>query len=215
MRSSSAGLLLVVAALAAVAQQRDFLTASEVDQVREVQEPNERLQLYVHFARQRMDMLKHLFAEHKPGRSGMIHDLLEDYQKIIEAIDTVADDALGRKADIAIGMKAVAGAEKELAAELHRIADANPPDLARYKFVLEQAIEATEDSLEESGADLKARAHDVREREAREKKELEEMMQPDQVKQRRAEEKKSQEKKRKAPSLLKKGETLDHQNQKR
>src|SRR6267378_8389768 len=114
----------LMVAIGGFAQQRDFLTADEIDQVREAQEPNARLKLYIHFARQRMSMLQQFLAKEKPGRSALIHDVLEDYTHIIEAIDTVADDALKRKVAIDEGMAAVAAAEKELAARLKKIEEA-------------------------------------------------------------------------------------------
>ena len=39
----------------------------------------------------------------KAGRSLLIHDTLDDYAKIIEAIDVVSEDALKKKRDIAEG----------------------------------------------------------------------------------------------------------------
>ncbi len=199
---------------APVFAQRDFLTADEIDQVRQVQEPNERIKLYLSFARQRLDQVEQLAKEDKAGRGGLIHDLLDQYNQIIDAIDTVADDALQRKLAIDLGMKAVSGSEKEFLPILERIRDSNPKDLARYEFVLTQAIDTTKDSLDASNEDLGKRASEVSEREQREKKELEGMMQPKDREEKKAAQAKQAEAdkgKRKPPTLLKKGETIKKQ----
>lgn len=195
-----------------IAQQRDFLTADEIGQVRLAQEPALRLKLYAAFARERLALIESLVAKEKAGRSAMIHDAIEDYTKIIEAIDTVADDALRRNLPIEEGMTAVVDAEKEFSDRLRQLEESKPKDLARYQYVLTNAIEATEDSLELSQQDLKDRKADFAERQAKEKKEREAMMTPTEVESRRAAEKKQAEtetkEKRKAPTLRRKGEVV-------
>lgn len=197
--------------LAAAAQERDFLTADEVDQIRLAQEPNLRLKLYSEFARMRVDLLKQMVAREKPGRSALIHSTLEDYIRIIEAIDIVTEDALRRNADLAEGVPIVAKAEEEMLAALEQIQESNPSDLSRYKFVLISAIEVTEDSLELAQEDLAKRKHDANVRLSDERKQREALMTPADLESRRAAEKKKAEaeqtQKRKAPTLRRKGES--------
>ena len=203
--------LLLCALLALpLAAQRDFLTADEADQIRlTAQDPNTRLKLYVHFARQRVDMVKSLLAKEKAGRSILVHDALDDYTKIIDALDDVVDDALKRKTDIQAGLALVKSGEAELLADLEQLQDASPKDMARYQFVLKQAIETTSDSLDLAKQDMGVRAAGVKEREDKEKKEIEGMMQPRDLEAKKEAEKKAaaaESKKRKAPTLRRKGE---------
>jgi hypothetical protein len=163
--------LLLFCAGLGFAQNHDFLTADEIDQVRDAQDPNLRLKLYLVFARQRLALLEQYLAKEKPGRSALIHDALEDYTHIIEAIDTVSDDALVRKVPIDLGMKEVAATEAEMLTTLQKIQDSAPKDLARYDFVLKNAIDTTSDSKELSEEDLHKRAGDVIAEEKKEKQE--------------------------------------------
>lgn len=203
-------LIFTLAVTSAAAQPRDFLTADEVDQVRLAQEPNLRLKLYLGFAKERVALIEQLAAKEKAGRSALIHDTLDGYTKIIEAIDTVSDDALRRNLDITEGMDAVAGAEREFAARLRKVEESAPADLQRYAFVLTNAIEATEDSLEMAQEDMKERKAGVAKRRATEDKEREELMTPtDRTARQAAQKKKAEEEaktKRKAPTLRRKGE---------
>src|SRR3954453_6157914 len=195
------------------AQQRDFLTADEVDQIREAQEPNARLTLYAKFAKERIALVRSLLAKEKAGRSLMIHDALEDYAKIIDAIDDVSDQAVAKKAELKEGLSSVARVEQDALPVLKRVQDSKPKDLERYEFVLKTAIETTRDSLDLAESDVEQRAKDVEAREEREKKAMRDAMTPTEREGRQAEESKTaakaeaeQEKQRKAPTLMRPGE---------
>lgn len=210
LRSPFLSIFFVMLCAMPVAAQRDFLTSDEVDRLREVQAPDDRLKMYVLFARQRVDLLDQLFAKEKAGRSILIHDTLDQYTKIIEAIDTVVDDALARKRPVT-ELPKIAKAERDLLAKLEKFAQIQAADTERYRFSLDQAIDTTKDSADTSEVDLTERTREVEANEKRIEKEREAMSTPEKKdeKQQTAAEKKAAQPKKKS-SLLKKGESLDN-----
>lgn len=202
----------LLAVAMALPAQKDFLTEDEIERVRLAQEPNERLKLYSTLARQRVDQLDQLFAKEKAGRSILIHDLLEQYAKIIEAIDIVADDALRRGAVLEEGMKLAIDAEKKMLVKLEKFAGLEARDLSRYEFALQTAIDTTKDSIEMGEEDLGTRAKRATVSAETEKKQREAMMTPAELEEKKASEKKLNEdpklKGRKPPTLRRKGEEV-------
>ena len=201
---------MIVLALTAITalsgQDRDFLSPNEVDQIRQAQDPNDRLVLYVHFAKQRMDLVNNYLAKEKPGRSIFVHNALDDYNKIIEAIDSVSDDALRRNKPIDKGMLAVVDAEKGFLDQLGKIDDTPPHDFDRFKFVLEQAMDTTRDSRELSLADTHKRSTDLAAEDSKQKRDREAMMPAKEAAERKKAQAATEDEKKKVPSLYKPGE---------
>lgn len=214
MKRIALGVLLMLPLAIPAAAQKDFLTEDETDQLREIQEPDLRLQLYLRFARQRLDLIQQLFAKPPAGRSGMLHDTLEQFASIIEAIDTNIDDALQRRKPLT-SLAAVAKSEREMLVKLEKYTDIQAPDRGRFQFALEQAIETLRDSADLSDQDLETRAKDLKERDEAAQKARDEANLPD----RKSEQAKQREREKaeaegttpgkKKPSLYRKDEKKD------
>jgi hypothetical protein len=204
-----------------VAQERDFLSTDEAEQIKDAQDPNQRMALYAKFARRRIDLVKSLIAKDKANRAVLIHDALNDYSKIIDALDDVADDALQRKIDVKPAVDLIQGYERDLLPILQKIRESHPKDIDRYDFVLKTAIDTTSDSLELAEADIGERTKDVQARAAQEKKTLDENRSPTERDAKQADAKKAADQQqqqqqdaaqqRKPPTLLRPGETLGGQ----
>ena len=190
-------LLACVATLAAqeyIGARREFLTDHEIEAIREAQDPNLRIQRYLEFAKLRIELLRRRLAEEKPGRSQIIHRTLKEYGHILEAVDTVVDDALDRDFDISPTIGPLLARQETFLAALEKIADDPPQDHFRYQFVLADAIDITRDSMALAGGDLGARKAAIQEADEQEvskreasmvpelKKELEEIRREEQKK---------------------------------
>ncbi|HXM40149.1 MAG TPA: hypothetical protein VN924_02800 [Bryobacteraceae bacterium] len=117
--------------------------------------------------------------------------------------------------NIKVGLTAVVTAESEMPASLQKIQDSQPKDMSRYDFVLKQSIDGTNDSLDLARQDPAVRAAAVAAKLAKEKKEGEAAMSPTERDAKQAEEAKAEreKEKKKAPTLLRPGETPKDQDQ--
>jgi hypothetical protein len=207
-------LFLVLASGLPALAQRDFLTSDEIEKVREAQLPNDRLKLYALLAKQRLDQLQRLLEKEKKGRSLAARELLEDYASIIDAIDTVSDDALKRGIDITEGTAAVAGSEKRFLDQLQKIQDRNLADVDLYAVALKEAIAGTSDSMDLAKEDAAGRAAKLSAEDKKEKDEAEKTLKAEDSKGKPGEAATDEEAKktdddkpkRKPPTLLRPGE---------
>ena len=150
-----AGLCLFVLTAGATAQRhRDPLTQAEIDQVRDASwEPQQRLGLYVQFARARLVKLEQMRTDPKTkNRAQQTHDRLDDFLLIYDELNDNIDTYADRKDDIRKPLKVILDADTEFEAKLRALKDAAniPPEEAkRYEFVLSNALDTLDSSTED------------------------------------------------------------------
>jgi hypothetical protein len=146
---------LMMSTLAAVAQKhRDPLTPPEIDQIRDASwEPKQRLALYVQFARTRLEKLEQMRADPKTtDRPQQTHDLLDDFQLLYDELNDNIDTYIDRKDDIRKPLKQIIDADTEFQAKLRALKDAaevKPAEYREYEFVLSNAIDTVQSSIED------------------------------------------------------------------
>ena len=156
MRSAAlrVALLLIVTLPTWAQQHRDPLNPLEVDQLRDTMlEPDERLKLYVKFARDRMNKLEQMRADPKAvNRPKQTHDMLEDFLAVYDELNDNVDMYMGRKDDIRKPLKAIIEADTEFQAKLRAIKDSAHLDAGesqQYEFLLSNAIDTVDSSADD------------------------------------------------------------------
>ena len=153
---SWAGVVLLLAAgCATVAQRhRDPLTQPEIDQIRDASwEPQQRLTLYVQFARARLVKLEQMRSDPKTtDRAQQTHDLLDDFQLLYDELNDNIETYVDRKDDIRKPLKLIIAADTEFQAKLRALkdaADVKPEESRQYEFVLSNLLDSVDTSSED------------------------------------------------------------------
>src|ERR1700732_1333863 len=147
-------LMLLIAALAAGERRRDPLTQAEIDQVRDASwEPQQRLGLYMKFARSRLVALEQMRDDPKTkDRALQTHDRLDDFLLIYDELNDNVETYLNRKDDIRKPLKLIIDADTEFQAKLRALKDAADipaEEVKAYEFILSNALDTLDSSAEE------------------------------------------------------------------
>jgi hypothetical protein len=148
------GLLLLAAAAASAQRHRDPFTQSEIDEIRDASwDPQQRLSLYVQFARARLVALEQMRSDPKTkDRPRQTHDKLDDFLLIYDELNDNIDTYIDRKDDIRKPLKVILDADTEFQAKLRALKDApdvSPEETNRYEFILTNALETLDSSSED------------------------------------------------------------------
>jgi hypothetical protein len=153
-------LLMAAMPLAAQLTGREPLNEKEIDQLREVaQEPEKRLKLMVEYARARLATIDQLRGDPRfaADRGARVHDLLEDFTKLVDEMGDNIDDYVARKSDLRKALKLVIQGDTEFQLKLRTLKEQGPgagakPDTetADYNFALQNAAESVNLSLDDS-----------------------------------------------------------------
>ena len=135
-------------------RRRDPLTRLEVDQLRDTAwEPEERLKLYIKFARARLAVLEQVRADPKvTDRAQATHDKLQDFLDVYDELNDNVDTYEGRKSDLRKALKAVIEGDAEFQSKLRAFKDsvtAAREDAKDYEFLLANALEAVDNGAQD------------------------------------------------------------------
>jgi hypothetical protein len=147
---ASAVFCAVLPIYARAAQGKDYLSALEADKIRDAETSNERIRLFLTFAEDRLKKFQYEIEHPSSNRHGeMLNALLNAY---VGCVDDAADTiqlGIEKQEDIRKGVDLMASRTKDFLPILQKYA-ANGPGLEIYKDNLDDAIEGTQDAMNDA-----------------------------------------------------------------
>jgi len=127
--------------------QDDFLTRGEVEEVRDAQEPEKRLELYLVIAQRRIDAIKAALTARKAGAGRATQKSLEEYTSILEALEDTVNDGREKRGLRDKDLEKTVELETEFLTYLNSLNAEDSHGYEDYHFTLDEAIAVTEEML--------------------------------------------------------------------
>jgi hypothetical protein len=152
----SSGLLLVTGILAGAAlglaqrPEKDYLSNVESDKIRDAETPNERIKLFLTFAEDRLKKFQYELEHPSPNKHNeMLNYLMNSYIGCVDDAADLIQLGLEKQDNIRQGIDLMAAKAKDFLVILQKL-DTDGPQKEIYKENLEDAIEGTQDALNDA-----------------------------------------------------------------
>jgi hypothetical protein len=130
--------------------KKDYLTALEADKIRDAETPNDRIKLFIQYADDRLKKFQYELDHPSPSRhSEMLNYLMNGYVGCVDDASDLIQEGLEKQQNIRAGIDLMASKAKEFLEALKKIS-ADGKELESYKFNLDDAIEGTQDAINDA-----------------------------------------------------------------
>ena len=144
--------LMLVAALSVHAQRpdKDYLSTIEADKIRDAETPNDRITLFLLFADDRLKKFQYELEHPSPTKhTELLNFMMNSYIGCIDDAADIIQVGLEKQDNIRQGIDLMATKAKEFLPILQKYL-AEGPELELYKENLDDAIEGTQDALNDA-----------------------------------------------------------------
>jgi chromosome segregation ATPase len=145
-------------------QEKDYLSESEADKIRDADTAALRIKLYISFAEDRLKKFEYEIHRSVPERrrAEILNALLNGYSACVDDAADQIDVAQDKQMDIREALKMMRAKNKEFLETLEKY-QKDGPELDTYRDTLDDAIEGTKDALSDiDDAEKQATAGPVR-----------------------------------------------------
>lgn len=132
-------------------QEKDYLTALEADKIRDAENnTNERIRLFLSFAEDRLKKFQYELDHHSQNRhTEALNALLNAYVGCLDDAADLIQLGIEKQENIRQGIDLMASRTRDFLPVLQKLAQ-NGPELEIYKDNLDDAIEGTQDAMNDA-----------------------------------------------------------------
>jgi hypothetical protein len=130
--------------------KKDYLSNLEADKIRDAETPNEKIKLFIQFADDRLKKfqyeLEHPSAEH---HAEILNYMMNSYIGCVDDASDLIQEGIEKQQNVRAGIDLMSGKAKEFLEILKKIS-AEAKEIEIYKFNLDDAIEGTQDAINDA-----------------------------------------------------------------